>query len=137
MAQGVNNPLYTIEILRLAASIPHLGPLEDADRRAILRSPTCGSTMTVEVKLDEQGRVAALGQQVEQLGGARFFSFGVGTAVNRYIIEGIAHVGMGEPFIVTEEKDLSKVVQNTNFEVSEGQKPRILELLKNALEAAA
>lgn len=40
-------------------------------------------------------------------------------------------------FIVTEEKDLSKVVQNTNFEVSESQKPRILDLLKNALETAA
>ena len=29
MAQGVNQPLYTVDILRLAAAIPHLGPLTD------------------------------------------------------------------------------------------------------------
>jgi NifU-like protein involved in Fe-S cluster formation len=61
----VNKPLYTIEILRLAASIPHLARLEGADGKAELRSPTCGSTILVEVKLDSIGRVADLGQQVE------------------------------------------------------------------------
>ncbi len=29
------------------------------------------------------------------------FAFGIGTAVNRYLIEGIAHAGKGEPFVVT------------------------------------
>ncbi|MEW6736151.1 MAG: VIT and VWA domain-containing protein [Acidobacteriota bacterium] len=33
------------------------------------------------------------------------FSFGIGTAVNRYLIEGVAKAGMGEPFIVTEEAE--------------------------------
>jgi len=65
MAESVNQPLYTVEILRLAASIPHLGQLEDPQGRADVRSPTCGSTVTVEVKLDEDGRVATLGQQVQ------------------------------------------------------------------------
>jgi Ca-activated chloride channel family protein len=35
------------------------------------------------------------------LGNANVFAFGIGTAVNRYIIEGMAHVGQGEPFVVT------------------------------------
>jgi NifU-like protein involved in Fe-S cluster formation len=65
MAQGVNAPLYTVEILRLAASIPHLGPLAGRQGQAELRSPTCGSTVTVEVKLDEERRVAELGQEVQ------------------------------------------------------------------------
>ncbi len=39
---------------------------------------------------------------------SNFFSFGIGTSVNRYIIEGMAHAGLGEPFIVTEEKDCEK-----------------------------
>lgn len=65
MATGVNQPLYTVEILRLAASIPHLGPLEGAQGEAELRSTTCGSTVSVQVKLDADGRVSALGQQVE------------------------------------------------------------------------
>lgn len=61
----MNQPLYTVEILRLAASIPHLGPLDGAQGKAEVRSPTCGSTVSVEVKLDREGRVAALGQQVQ------------------------------------------------------------------------
>jgi len=36
---------------------------------------------------------------------ANFFSFGIGPAVNRYIIEGIAHAGMGESFIVTNKEE--------------------------------
>lgn len=34
------------------------------------------------------------------LGNASFFSFGIGSSVNRFIIEGMARVGSGEPFIV-------------------------------------
>ena len=33
---------------------------------------------------------------------ANFFSFGIGRSVNRHLIEGMARVGMGEPFIVTD-----------------------------------
>jgi Ca-activated chloride channel homolog len=35
------------------------------------------------------------------LGNANMFAFGIGTSVNRHIIEGMARVGMGEPFIIT------------------------------------
>ncbi len=37
------------------------------------------------------------------LGNSNFFTFGIGTSVNRYIIEGMARVGNGEPFVITEE----------------------------------
>ena len=57
-------PLYTRDILRLAASIPWLEPIENADGEAERRSPTCGSRMAVAVRMDE-GRVAALSQRVE------------------------------------------------------------------------
>ncbi|MBI1762098.1 MAG: VWA domain-containing protein [Acidobacteria bacterium] len=33
------------------------------------------------------------------------FAFGIGTSVNRYLIEGVAKAGMGEPFIVTQEAE--------------------------------
>lgn len=65
MAAVMNEPLYTIEILRLAASIPNLGRLKDAEGRAEVRSPTCGSSAVVEVTLDEDNRVAGLGLQIE------------------------------------------------------------------------
>ena len=61
----MNQPLYTIEILRLAASIPHLGRLNEADGRAEARSPTCGSKAGAEVVLDDDGRVSAFGQEIE------------------------------------------------------------------------
>lgn len=36
---------------------------------------------------------------------ANVYAFGIGSSVNRYLMEGIAHVGMGEPFIVTNQQD--------------------------------
>jgi NifU-like protein involved in Fe-S cluster formation len=65
VAKGVNEPLYTVEILRLAASIPHLARLPNAQGTAQVRSPTCGSAVTVDVKLGDDRRVSALGQQVQ------------------------------------------------------------------------
>ncbi len=38
---------------------------------------------------------------------ANMFAFGIGSSVNRHIIEGIAHVGMGEPFIITKPEEAS------------------------------
>lgn len=35
------------------------------------------------------------------LGKANLFAFGIGSSVNRFIIEGMARAGMGEPFVVT------------------------------------
>jgi len=64
MAPVVNAPLYTIEILRLAGSLPDPAHLERVDGTAQLRSPTCGSTVRTEVELDGDGRVVAISQQV-------------------------------------------------------------------------
>ena len=59
----MNAPLYTIEILRLAGSLPDPKVLERVDGRAELRSPTCGSSVLTEVQVDE-GRLTALSQSV-------------------------------------------------------------------------
>lgn len=42
------------------------------------------------------------------LGEGNFFAFGIGTSVNRYLIEGLAHAGQGEPFVVTKENEAAK-----------------------------
>jgi Ca-activated chloride channel family protein len=39
------------------------------------------------------------------------FAFGIGGSVNRYLIEGVAKAGMGEPFIVTEEAEAEGVAE--------------------------
>jgi NifU-like protein involved in Fe-S cluster formation len=60
----VTAPLYTRDILRLAASIPHLGRLPEAEASVEQRAPVCGSSITVDIVLDAEGRLAALGQEV-------------------------------------------------------------------------
>jgi NifU-like protein involved in Fe-S cluster formation len=57
-------PLYTTEILRLAASLGEPKVLEREDGRAELRSPTCGSRIAVAVQLDEERRIRFVSQQV-------------------------------------------------------------------------
>jgi NifU-like protein involved in Fe-S cluster formation len=64
MAQGMNAPLYTTEVLRLAASLPEPVTLEREDGIARLRSPTCGSRIETTIQVDSQGRVEALSQVV-------------------------------------------------------------------------
>lgn len=56
-------PPYTLDILRLAASLPIESELEEADGRGDARSATCGSTLVANVRMAD-GRVAALAQKV-------------------------------------------------------------------------
>jgi NifU-like protein involved in Fe-S cluster formation len=60
----MNAPLYTTEILRLAASLGEPKPLEREDGRADLRSPTCGSRIDVAVQLDDERRIERLSMKV-------------------------------------------------------------------------
>jgi len=41
----------------------------------------------------------------KNLSRTNFFSFGIGSGVNRYLVEGIAKAGMGEPFVVTKSEE--------------------------------
>ena len=61
----MNAPLYTTEILRLAASLPKPREFAQVDGRAEQRSPTCGSVVTTEVELDADGRITAISQAVQ------------------------------------------------------------------------
>lgn len=47
--------LYHNRILELAAGIPNLGPLADAEGSALKVSRVCGSTVQVDLKLDAAG----------------------------------------------------------------------------------
>ena len=60
----MNAPLYTTDILRLAASLAEPCELERNDRYAELRSPTCGSRVAVTIQLDESGTIQRLTQTV-------------------------------------------------------------------------
>ena len=47
----------------------------------------------------------------KNLGKANFFAFGIGTSVNRFLIEGLAHAGAGEPFVVESEGNAESTAQ--------------------------
>lgn len=60
----MTTPLYSTEILRLAASLYGPRELDRVDGGAELRSPTCGSRISTSVQLDRDRRVEAISQQV-------------------------------------------------------------------------
>src|SRR5947209_19422021 len=57
--------LYSRDILRLAASIPHHRRLDHPQASIGKSSPVCGSRVVVDVSLDREERIVALGQEVK------------------------------------------------------------------------
>lgn len=60
----MTTPLYTLDILRLAASTANLHRLENPQTSVEKRSPTCGSRVRVDMIVDGDGRVQALGAEL-------------------------------------------------------------------------
>lgn len=56
--------LYTPELLALAVELAGVPPLETAEARGEARSPTCGSTLAMDLVLDRNGRIERLGMRV-------------------------------------------------------------------------
>ncbi|MBD0865765.1 MAG: iron-sulfur cluster assembly scaffold protein [Rhodobacteraceae bacterium] len=56
--------LYSARILALTVDIPHLDRLADPDATVKRRSPLCGSTVTVDIKVRD-GRIVGFGQDVK------------------------------------------------------------------------
>ncbi|MBS0122969.1 iron-sulfur cluster assembly scaffold protein [Thetidibacter halocola] len=79
--------LYSGRILELAADIPHLGRLDAPQVTVRKRSPLCGSTVTVDLAMQD-GRVAEFGQDVKAcaLGQAAAAIVG-GAAIGRTPVE--------------------------------------------------
>lgn len=56
--------LYSTRILGLASEIPRLGRLDSPDGTGKVRSPLCGSTVSVDLQL-EDGKITDYGQDVK------------------------------------------------------------------------
>ncbi len=73
--------------------------------RALALSPEPGLARSFLIITD--GYVAADDEALDfvasHLGEASVFAFGIGSGVNRHLIEGLARAGQGEPFVVTGE----------------------------------
>ncbi len=55
----------------------------------------------------------------QNLGKANFFAFGIGSSVNRYLMEGMAHLGYGEAFIAQNEEEAKKVARKFEKYISQ------------------
>ena len=77
--------------------------LASALRKALGLPRLPGVSRTFVVSTD--GYISADGQVFDlirkNLGSANLFAFGIGSAVNRHLIEGMAHAGQGEAFVIT------------------------------------
>ena len=78
-----------------------------AFRRALALEKAEGSSRTIVIATD--GYVTVEEEVFDlirnNLGDANVFAFGIGSTVNRHIIEGMARVGMGEPFVITKPEE--------------------------------
>jgi Ca-activated chloride channel family protein len=76
-------------------------------RKALSLPRREGFSRTVVIATD--GYVSVEGEAFDlirkNLGNANFFPFGIGTAVNRALIEGMARAGTGEPFVITRPEE--------------------------------
>lgn len=92
--KGGNNWSGTevLDALRTAFALPR--PEEDMSRTFVIATD---GYVDVEKACFEMIR--------EHADEANFFAFGIGSSVNRYLIEGMAFAGSGEPFIVTKKAE--------------------------------
>ncbi len=72
--------LYSGRILELAASIPHTGRLDTPDATVKKRSPLCGSTVTVDVRMQD-GKVSDYAQDVKACALGQASASVVGSAI--------------------------------------------------------
>ena len=78
-----------------------------AMQRALALKQAAGCSRTLVIATD--GYVSVEEETFDlirqNLGQANLFAFGIGSGVNRHLIEGMAHVGKGEPFIITNPEE--------------------------------
>jgi Ca-activated chloride channel family protein len=77
-----------------------LGALERAG--ALPHQPGVSRTVVLLTDGYIEAEADVFGYVRDQLDQANFFAFGIGSSVNRFLIEGVARAGLGEPFIVTD-----------------------------------
>lgn len=84
--------------------------LVPALERAMAMERREGVSRTIAIATDGYVTVENRAFEViaKNLGDANVFAFGIGSSVNRELIEGLARAGQGEPFVVTDERSAAR-----------------------------
>jgi Ca-activated chloride channel family protein len=89
-------------------------------RKALGLPRVPGISRTFVVSTD--GYISADGQVFDiirkNLGSANLFTFGIGSSVNRHLIEGMAHAGQGEAFVITKREQAAAEAERFRAYVS-------------------
>jgi Ca-activated chloride channel family protein len=96
---NVERAIATIDQVRAGGSTEIVPALERI--AALPKNPEVARTVIVVTDgyVSVEDRVFQLVRK--NLGNSNVFAFGIGSSVNRHLIEGIARAGQGEPFVVT------------------------------------
>lgn len=102
-AENINSAIEMIENMNAGGGTELLPAMQ----RALNMEGTANYSRTFVILTDGYVTVERAAYQLirEHLNDANFFSFGIGRSVNREIIEGMAYVGEGESFVVTDDED--------------------------------
>ncbi len=100
--ENVSRALQLIDEQRGAGGTELLPALQQA--MAMRREGDCSRSIVVITDGYISGEEDLFDYSRANLGSANVFSFGIGSSVNRYLVEGVAKAGMGEPFVLTDEK---------------------------------
>jgi Ca-activated chloride channel homolog len=101
--KNVKEALAMIDVERGSGGTEILPALQQALDLPRVKGMACSIVVITDGYVTVEPEVFDLIRQ--NLGNASLFAFGIGTSVNRHLIEGMAHVGGGEPFIVTRETE--------------------------------
>ncbi|MBI4775690.1 MAG: TonB family protein [Deltaproteobacteria bacterium] len=98
-AENIQRAMHLIDTQRGGGGTELLSALRRA--LALPREDKCSRSVIIATDGYVHVEKEAFDLIRNELGGANFFSFGIGTSVNRFLIEGMSRAGMGESFIVT------------------------------------
>jgi Ca-activated chloride channel family protein len=98
-SQNITCAINTIERQRGGGGTRLLPALQ----KALSLSKTEGFSRSIVIATDGYVSVEAevFDLMRKNLGDANMFTFGIGSSVNRHLLEGMARIGMGEPFVIT------------------------------------
>jgi Ca-activated chloride channel family protein len=107
--ENINKAIHLIEKERGGGGTELLPAL----KRALALPRSEGFSRTVVIATDGYVHIEkdAFDLIRNNLGKANMFPFGIGSSVNRFLIEGMARAGMGESFVITRPDDAQKTAE--------------------------
>lgn len=101
--QNAANAIRVIEQQRGGGGTELLAAIQNA--MTLPREPGFSRSIVLVTDGYVSGEKGVFDYVRDHLDQSNVFAFGIGSSVNRYLIEGVAKAGMGEPFIVTQESE--------------------------------